>query len=117
MDILHRYPRVSLSFLEIPRKYVRIVYLGDRKEFFTAEKDMWEVTKRITRERKRREIEPLMQHLVRLKQVDESEEGAEGFKHLLGDIERLIGRLDKMSDGLMRAEESAFFGAVIRMLK
>ena len=32
---------------------------GDRKEFFVAEKDIWEVAKRITRERKRREIEPL----------------------------------------------------------
>jgi len=43
---------------------------GDRKEFFVAEKDMWEVAKRITRERKRREIEPLMHHLVRLKTIE-----------------------------------------------
>ena len=90
---------------------------GDRKEFFEAEKDMWEVAKRITRERKRREIEPLMQHLTRLKEVEESGEEVKEFKGMLGDIERLVDRLDKLSEGLMKAEESAFFGAIIRILK
>ena len=88
---------------------------GDRKEFFIAEKDIWEVAKRITRERKRREIEPLKLHLARLKDVDEK--GGEEFVALVGDIERLVERMDTISDTLMKAEESAFFGALIRMLK
>ncbi|MCH2224707.1 MAG: transcriptional regulator [Crocinitomicaceae bacterium] len=95
----------------------KVSKLGDRKEFFEAEKDMWEVSKRITRERKRREIEPLMHHLVRLKRVDKNEKGAESFTKMLGDIERLVDRVDKVSDTLMRAEENAFFGSIIRLLK
>lgn len=90
---------------------------GDRKEFFVAEKDMWEVAKRITRERKRREIEPLMHHLNRLKNIDEADPQSLHFVKLLGDIERLVSRMDKTSDALMKAEENAFFGSIIRLLK
>ncbi len=88
---------------------------GDRKEFFQAEKDIWEVAKRITRERKRREIEPLMMHLKRLKEVEGNK--TESFTTLISDIERMVGRLDTVSETLMRAEESAFFGSIIRLLK
>lgn len=90
---------------------------GDRREFFVAEKDMWEVAKRITRERKRREIEPLKQHLSKLKDIDEGEQGKEQFVQMVNGIERLVDRLDHFSDTLMRAEESAFFGAIVRLLK
>ena len=90
---------------------------GDRKEFFVAEKDMWEVAKRITRERKRREIEPLMHHLVRLKTIDEKNVAADNFKGILTDIERLVGRMDKASETLMKMEENAFFGSFLRLLK
>lgn len=90
---------------------------GDRKEFFVAEKDMWEVAKRITRERKRREIEPLMHHLNRLKNVDDADPQALHFVKLVGDIERLVSRMDKTSEALMKVEENAFFGSIIRLLK
>jgi DNA-binding transcriptional regulator GbsR (MarR family) len=90
---------------------------GDRKEFFVAEKDIWEVAKRITRERKRREIEPLKLHLSRLKELDKKEKGAGDFIQMVENIERLVSRMDLMSDTVMKAEESAFFGAIIRLLK
>lgn len=90
---------------------------GDRKEYFEAEKDMWEVMKRISRERKRREIEPLKFHLSKLSQVETKSEDSESFVTVITDIERLVGRMDKVSDSLMRAEESAFFGSIIRLLK
>ncbi len=90
---------------------------GDRREFFVAEKDIWEVAKRITRERKRREIEPLRMHLARLKEIDAGEENRQEFIDTINDIDRLLDRVDHFSDTLMRAEESAFFGALIKLLK
>lgn len=91
---------------------------GDRREFFQAEKDMWEVAKRITRERKRREIEPLLLHLDRLKMIDDVDtKDSKEFTGMVADIERLVGRLDGLSETLMKAEESAFFGGLIRLFK
>lgn len=36
---------------------------GSRKDYYTAEKDVWEITAQIVRERERREIKPVMQQL------------------------------------------------------
>ena len=36
---------------------------GSRKDFYTAEKDVWFITKQIVRERERREIQPVRQQL------------------------------------------------------
>ncbi|GIV58419.1 MAG: hypothetical protein KatS3mg042_1332 [Rhodothermaceae bacterium] len=36
---------------------------GSRKDFFTAEKDVWQITARIIEERKRREIQPVQEQL------------------------------------------------------
>jgi DNA-binding transcriptional regulator GbsR (MarR family) len=92
--------------------------LGERREFFRAEKDMWEVAKRIVRERKRREIEPLMQHLNELKTV-ESDNLAEkqDFEKTIESIDRLVNKLDSMSNTLMKADEHAFFGMIVNLFK
>jgi len=89
---------------------------GDRKEYFRAEKDMWEVAKRITKERKRREIEPLQQHLTELKKVEQSYESI-AFVATIENIERLVNRLDGLSNTLMKADEHIFFGKILNLLK
>ena len=89
---------------------------GDRKEYFRAEKDMWEVAKRITKERKRREIEPLQQHLTELKKVEQSYESI-SFVATIENIERLVSRLDSLSSTLMKADEHVFFGKILNLFK
>ena len=43
----------------------RIHRRGDRKEYFEAEKDVWEMFETITRERRRREVLPIMETIER----------------------------------------------------
>lgn len=90
--------------------------IGDRREFFRAEKDMWEVAKRIVKERKRRELEPLQHHLAELKKVEQSYESI-SFVATIENIERLVTRLDGLSNTLMKADEHIFFGKIINMFK
>jgi len=91
---------------------------GDRREYFRAEKDMWEVAKRIMKERKRREIEPLQQHLKELSKVEgESTEDKQQFAETIENISRLVSRMDTISDALMKAEEHFFFGKIVNLFK
>lgn len=92
--------------------------LGERKEFFVAEKDIWEVAKRITLERKRREIEPLIQHLqdIRIKTEGENDQ-AQQFKETLGNIHQMVNKLNNVSGALIKADENAFFGLFLKLLK
>ena len=48
----------------------RVILSGERKEYFTAEKDIWKVVKQIVKERKKRELEPMMQLLDKLEDVE-----------------------------------------------
>ena len=76
--------------------------IGDRREFFRA--------------RKRRELEPLQHHLAELKKVEQSYESI-SFVATIENIERLVNRLDGLSNTLMKADEHVFFGKILNMFK
>ena len=48
----------------------RVIIPGERKEYFTAEKDIWKVATQIIKERKKRELEPMLKLLDQLEDVD-----------------------------------------------
>lgn len=108
---------MSLRELQNWNLVYKVSQPGDRKEYFRAEKDMWEVAKRITRERKRREIEPLVHHLNELKRVEGSDTETKEFNQTMSNIERLVTRLDGLSESLMKAEEHTFFGLFVKLMK
>lgn len=92
--------------------------IGERREFFHAEKDMWEVAKRIVKERKRREIEPLIQHLseIQINLRQNSSEEKE-FGTTIQNINQMVSKLNSISDTLIKADENAFFGLFLKYLK
>lgn len=90
---------------------------GDRKEYFKAEKDIWEIAKRIARERKKREIEPVIRELKNLQQVDGSSQEVKQFVATMKNIHSFAVKMDKSVESMMRAEESWFFGAIIKLMK
>lgn len=92
--------------------------IGERREFFDAEKDMWEVAKRIVKERKRREIEPLIQHLNEIQNNLDKKTGEEKeFAKTITNINQMVSKLNSISDTLIKADENAFFGLFMKYLK
>ena len=47
----------------------------DRKEYFDAEKDIWQMFETITRERRRREVQPIVETIERCLQMLEEDRG------------------------------------------
>ncbi|TCJ19016.1 transcriptional regulator [Flaviaesturariibacter flavus] len=90
---------------------------GERKEFFRAEKDIWEVAKRIASERKRREIEPLLRELDGLRQIEDSEDpDAQPFIKTVKDIRDFAAKMDRSVETMIKADENWFFGTVLKLL-
>ena len=48
----------------------RVVLPGERREFFVAEKDIFKVARIIARERKKRELEPMLHFLQSISEVE-----------------------------------------------
>ncbi len=73
---------------------------GERREFFEAEKDVWQMFIIIARERKRREIEPAVNILQKCAEESRDIKTAEGkaFHHQMRQLEEFIGFASKMAD-------------------
>ena len=73
---------------------------GERKEFFEAEKDVWEIFRRVARERKRREIEPALETLRNCKAASEGMKSPEGraFHEQMDQLEDFVSFASRMGD-------------------
>src|SRR5215471_20281358 len=95
----------------------RVILPGERKEYFTAEKDIWKVVKQIVKERKKRELEPMLKLLDQLENVDgdKKDKNVKSFVDTVSSIKKLGRQADKTLDAMIRAEESWFVGNLIKL--
>ncbi len=91
--------------------------VGERKEFFVADKDIWELFKQITKERKKREIEPVLKVLEELQQVDETSSEAEDFKKVLGDLSKVTTTVNNILDKAIKADEHWLLSNFTKVIK
>ena len=77
-----------------------IVVKGDRRDYYEAEKDVWEIFRIIARERKRREIEPALALLNRCAEETKGLKGddAKTFYKQVRELEDFVGFASKISD-------------------
>ena len=73
---------------------------GERKDYFEAELDVWEIFRRIVQERKRREIDPALELLEDC--LDQSKgiksAGGRAFHDQMKSLEEFVRFASKMSD-------------------
>jgi len=97
----------------------RVLLQGERKEYFTAEKDIWKVVKQIVKERKKRELEPMLQLLDKLEDVegDKRDKHVKTFVDTVSSIKKLGKQADKTLDVMVKAEENWFVGNLLKFFK
>ncbi|MBL0154305.1 MAG: transcriptional regulator [Chitinophagaceae bacterium] len=97
----------------------RVILHGERKEYFTAEKDIWKVVRQIVKERKKRELEPMLQLLDKLEDVegDKRDKQVKAFTDVVSGIKKLGKQADKTLDVMIRAEESWFVGSLMKLFR
>lgn len=65
---------------------IRLHHRGDRKEYFEAEKDVWQMFEIIVRERRRREVQPIVETTERcLELVKNARKGLKGVSVKVAD--------------------------------
>ena len=97
----------------------RIIVSGERREYFSAEKDIWKVATQIIKERKKRELDPMLKLLSQLENVDGNKKDKETkqFVEMIASIKKLGLSADKMLDVTIKAEENWFTGSILKMFK
>jgi len=97
----------------------RILIPGERKEYFTAEKDIWKVATKIIKERKKRELDPMMKLLDQLEHVegDKKDKNVKQFVDTVNGIKRFGLQADRMLDIMVKADENWFVGSLVKLFK
>ncbi len=96
----------------------RILVPGERKEYFKSEKDVWALARQVAKERRKRELEPILKVLraVTDAQSDGSEEAKE-FKKVVKELKNFGEKSDSLLETFVKAEESWFWNTVLKMMK
>ena len=97
----------------------RVLVPGERKEFFSAEKDIWKVATQIIKERKKRELDPMLKLLGQLEKIDGDKKDPEikQFIDTVAGIRKFGGQADKMLDVMIKADETWFLGSLLMFFK
>ncbi|MES2829847.1 MAG: MarR family transcriptional regulator [Bacteroidota bacterium] len=92
---------------------------GERKEYFFADKDTWNIARQVAKERRKRELDPVLKVLEELSHVKGETKDPEfaTFKKSITDINKLAKNVDKTLDTMLKAEESWFWGSIFKMFK
>ncbi len=97
----------------------KITIAGDRKEYFTAEKDIWQVATKVLYRRKKKELDPIVKVLSQLTDIEGDGRSVEikAFKDTVQDIEKLAKQLQRTVDIVIKAKENWFWGKFVRLFK
>jgi DNA-binding transcriptional regulator GbsR (MarR family) len=87
---------------------------GDRKEYFVGEKDIWDVAVKIMKERRRREVEPVVKELKNLSEFEATTYEEKNFKKLLNDTIELSEKLLGVGTLLEKADKFNFFKWIMK---
>lgn len=92
---------------------------GERKEYFFADKDTWNIARQIAKERKKRELEPVIKVLDELALVkgDKKDAAYNTFLTSVNDINKLAKNVDKTLDTMLKAEENWFWGTLVKLFR
>jgi DNA-binding transcriptional regulator GbsR (MarR family) len=97
----------------------RIIIPGERKEFFSAEKDIWKVSRQIIKERKKRELDPMIKLLGQLSHIegDKKDKAVKTFTDTITGIKKFSQQADKTLDVMIKADEHWFIGNMMKFFK
>src|SRR3954463_7848843 len=97
----------------------RVLIQGERREYFTVEKDIWKVVRQIIKERKKRELEPMLHLLDQLGDIegDKKDKQIKSFLETINSIKKLGIQADKTLDVMVKSDEHWFLGGLIKFFK
>jgi DNA-binding transcriptional regulator GbsR (MarR family) len=97
----------------------KVLKPGERKEFFEADKDIWKVAIQITKERKKRELEPILRVLEEISTIeaDITDPEVKQFAETVENLKKFANNADSTLNNFIRAEESWFWAGILKLIK
>ena len=88
---------------------------GERKEYFKSEKDVWELARRISRERKKREFEPMLRILEQVSKVEGKDNHTREFKAMTKELYDFTHKLDGILEKFAESDKNWFYKMLMKV--
>jgi DNA-binding transcriptional regulator GbsR (MarR family) len=97
----------------------KVLVPGERKEFFVAEKDIWKVGTAIARERKKRELDPVLKVLLQLNKIDgdQKDKHIKAFRETIQNIQKFAHQTDAALNAFIKSEENWFYSTLLKVIR
>lgn len=90
---------------------------GERREYFYADKDIWDVARKITEERSKRELEPVIKVLNELKSVKGNDKEQQRFQQTITDLESFTSTMHTVIKKFIKSDENWFYKGLLKFIK
>jgi DNA-binding transcriptional regulator GbsR (MarR family) len=96
----------------------RVLVPGERKEYFKSDKDIWVLASTVAKERRKRELDPILKILKKVSEVqaDGTDETKE-FRKVTKDLKTFAEKIDSLVETFTKSEESWFWNTVMKLFK
>lgn len=90
--------------------------VGERKEFFSTGKDVWELAKQVSKERRRREIEPILRVLEDVQNVTgDNKKSVAEFKSVASELYDFSYKVDGMIEKFTKSDQTWFYKLLLKL--
>ncbi len=90
---------------------------GQRKEYYTSEKDVWSLATQIAKERQRRELTPTIEALKAVQEVEGESSDIKEFNKMTKNLLKFAKQSDTVLSLFVKAESNKFLNRLIKLLK
>lgn len=90
--------------------------VGERKEYFSTGKDVWELAKQVSRERRRREVEPILNVLAEVQNVSgDNKKAVAEFKKVTKELFDFSHKVDGMIGKFSQSDQNWFYKLLMKV--
>jgi DNA-binding transcriptional regulator GbsR (MarR family) len=90
--------------------------VGERKEFFSTGKDIMELARQVSKERRRREIDPIIQVLQQVQGVSgDNKKAVSEFKKVTADLLGFTLKVDSLIEKFIKSDQNWFYKLLMKL--
>lgn len=89
---------------------------GERREFFVTDKDVWALARQVVKQRRQREVEPMLRVLKEVQQVEGNDAETKEFRAMITELDDFTVKVDDMMDKFIRSDEHWFYRTLLKMI-
>jgi len=90
---------------------------GERREYFFADKDIWDVARKITEERTKRELLPVIAILNEVKDIQGEDKEVKQFKKTVSDLASFTSSLNSIIKKFIKSDAHWFYKSLLKIVK